>query len=255
MKIDINCDMGESYGRYPLGQDEELISRVTSVNIACGFHAGDPQVMDRAVKMALQHGAAVGAHPAYPDLQGFGRRQMDMTSDEIETITLYQVSALAGFVRSYGGELTHVKPHGALYNFAAKNRDAARAVARGVARFSKSVILVGLAGSLMQEAAVEIGLRSANEGFPERGYNPDGSLMSRKLPGAIIHSPEAAAAQALRLVNDGIQIDTMERQVTYPVDTLCIHGDSPNALAVCQAIREALQAADIEIKPIFDVVK
>jgi len=250
MNIDINCDMGESFGRYTLGQDEDLITRVTSVNIACGFHAGDPLVMDKTVKMALEHGVAVGAHPAYPDLQGFGRRTLDMTAEEIESFTLYQVAALAGFLQAAGTELTHVKPHGALYNFAAKNREAARAIARGVARFSKSVILVGLAGSLMQEAASEAGLRSANEGFPERGYNPDGSLLSRKLPGAIIHSPQEAAAQALRLVNEGVRIDSGEMQASFPVDTLCIHGDSPNALAVSQAIHDALVNAGIQIKPI-----
>jgi UPF0271 protein len=250
MKIDINCDMGESFGRYTLGQDDVLITRVSSVNIACGFHAGDPLVMDRTVKLALQHGKAIGAHPAYPDLQGFGRRTLDMAPDEIEAMILYQVSALAGFLRASGAELSHVKPHGALYNFAAKNRPVAQAIARGVARFSKSVVLVGLAGSLMQETAQEAGLRSANEGFPERGYNPDGSLMNRKLPGAVIHNPQEAAANALRLVREGIRIESGENQGAYPVDTLCIHGDSPNAPAVSQAVYDALTQAGVSIQPL-----
>ena len=250
MKMDINCDMGESFGRYTLGQDEALITRVSSVNIACGFHAGDPLVMDQTVRLASQKGKAIGAHPAFPDLQGFGRRNMDLSPEEIESVVLYQVAALAGFVRAAGAELSHVKPHGALYNFAAKNRPAAQAIARGVARFSKSLILVGLAGSLMQEVAQEAGLQAANEGFPERGYNPDGSLMNRKLPGAILHDPQEAAAQALRLAREGIRIDSGENKGAYPVDTLCIHGDSPNAPAVSAAIYEALVQAGVEIQPI-----
>ena len=250
MNIDINCDMGESYGRYVLGQDETLIQRITSANIACGFHAGDPLVMDRTVKLAIQNGVSIGAHPAYQDLQGFGRRTMDMTPEEIEAFTLYQVSALAGFVNAAGGELVHVKAHGALYNFAAKNIEAARAIARGVARFSKELILVGLAGSLMAEAASESGLTPASEGFPERGYNPDGTLMSRRLPGAVIDSPQDAAAQALRLVKDGIRVENGKQQGVYQVDTLCIHGDSPNAAAVSQAIYSALSASGITVSPL-----
>ncbi len=245
MKIDLNCDMGESFGRYTLGQDRALIAYVTSANIACGFHAGDPLVIDQTVQLAVQSGAAVGAHPAYPDLQGFGRRTMDMTPEEIEAFTLYQVSALAGFVNAHQGRLTHVKPHGALYNFAAKNIEAARAIARGTARFSKEIILVGLAGSLVADAAHENGLKFASEGFPERGYNPDGSLMSRRLPGAVIDSPRDAADQALRLVQEGIRISSGDNTGVFKVDTLCIHGDSPNALAVSQAIHSALVAAGV----------
>ena len=254
MNIDINCDMGESFGRYSLGQDETMITRITSANIACGFHAGDPLVMDKTVRLALQHGVAVGAHPAYPDLQGFGRRTLDMSVDEIEAFTLYQVAALAGFMRAAGAELVHVKPHGALYNFAAKNPDTAGAIARGVARFSKELILVGLAGSLLLQAAADAGLRSASEGFPERGYNPDGSLMSRKLPGAVINSPEQAAQQALRLVKEGIQVTSGGKQTRFAVDTLCIHGDSPNAPAVSRAVYDALVAAGIEIKPLNELI-
>lgn len=254
MNIDINCDMGESFGRYGLGQDAILIKRITSANIACGFHAGDPLVMDQTVKLATKHGVAIGAHPAYPDLQGFGRRTMDMTPEEIEAFTLYQVSALAGFVHATGGELVHVKPHGALYNFAAKNLEAARAIALGVARFSKSLILVGLAGSLMKQAAEEVGLKAANEGFPERGYNPDGTLMSRRLPGAVIDSPQEAAAQALRLVREGIVVSDGDRQDVHRVDTLCIHGDSPNAAAVSEAIYEALKANDIQVRPLQEIL-
>lgn len=250
MKIDINCDMGESFGRYRLGADSALISLVTSANIACGFHAGDPQVMDATVRAAVKAGAAIGAHPGYPDLQGFGRREMDMAPDEIETCVLYQIGALAGFARAAGVELVHVKPHGALYNHAARSRESAAAIARAVARFSKHLILVGLAGSLLVEMGIEAGLKTANEGFPERAYNPDGSLVSRRLPGAVIDSPEEAAAQALRLVTEGIRMTTAQGEKHIAIDTLCIHGDSPNALAVAQAVRSALQQRQVQLVPL-----
>lgn len=183
--IDLNCDMGESFGRYALGHDEAIMPFITSANIACGFHAGDPLVMAKTVALAVRHGVAVGAHPGYPDLQGFGRRSMDLSPDEVESIVLYQVGALAGFARAAGAELAHVKPHGALYNQAATDRASAQAIARDVARFSKNLILVGLAGSVLIEAGVEAGLRVANEGFPDRAYNPDGTLTSRRMPGAV----------------------------------------------------------------------
>jgi 5-oxoprolinase (ATP-hydrolysing) subunit A len=250
MKIDINCDMGESFGRYRLGADTALLPLVTSANIACGFHAGDPQVMDASVRAAVKAGAALGAHPGYPDLQGFGRREMDMTPEEIETCVLYQVSALAGFARSAGVELVHVKPHGALYNHAARSRESAAAIARAVVRFSRQLILVGLAGSLLIEMGAEAGLRTASEGFPERAYNPDGSLMSRRLPGAVIDSPQEAAAQALRFATEGIRIIGPQGERSIAVDTLCIHGDSPNALNVAQAVRSALFEKGIQLAPL-----
>jgi 5-oxoprolinase (ATP-hydrolysing) subunit A len=248
MKIDINCDMGESFGRYTLGNDTALIQTITSANIACGLHAGDPQVMDKTVQLAIKNKVAIGAHPGYPDLQGFGRRVMDLSPEEIEAFILYQIGALSGFVRSLGAEIVHVKPHGAIYNQAAKDRESARAIAKAVTRFSSHVILVGLAGSLLVEMGAEAGLRTANEGFPERGYNPDGTLMSRKLPGAIIDSPEQAAAQALSLVRNGIQVMMGGKNSVIQVDTLCIHGDSPNALAVSKAVSQTLKDNGIEIK-------
>jgi 5-oxoprolinase (ATP-hydrolysing) subunit A len=248
MKIDINCDMGESFGRYTLGNDGALIQTITSANVACGLHAGDPQVMDKTVQLAIKNGVAIGAHPGYPDFQGFGRRTMDLSLEEIEAFMLYQIGALSGFVRSFGAEIVHVKPHGAIYNQAAKDRESAQAIARAVKRFSPSLILVGLAGSLLVEMGFEAGLRTANEGFPERGYNPDGTLMSRKLPGAIIDSPEKAAAQALSLVQDGIKVTLGGKNSIIQVDTLCIHGDSPNALAVSKAVCQTLRDNGIEMK-------
>jgi len=244
MHIDLNSDLGESFGRYTLGNDEALMPFITSANVACGFHAGDPLVMQRTVRLAKQHHVGVGAHPSYPDLQGFGRREMTLSPDEVEAMIVYQVSALAGFVKNEGAELIHVKPHGALYNQAAKDGDLANAIARGVKRFSQELILVGLAGSLLIEAGIGVGLRVANEGFPERGYNADGSLMSRKLNGAIIESPQEAAANAVRMAKDGITINGLKIEV----ETLCIHGDNEYAVSIARAVRETLLANKIEVK-------
>ena len=240
MKIDLNCDLGESFGRYSLGHDEALMPLITSANIACGFHAGDPVVMETTVQLALKWKVAIGAHPGYPDLQGFGRREMSLSEEEVEASVLYQVGALAAFARAGGGEVIHVKPHGALYNRAAKDRALAGAVARGVARFSQQLILVGLAGSVLVEAGQEAGLRVANEGFPDRAYNSDGSLMSRRLPGSVLESPGEVAAQAVRLIKEGAR--------GLPVHTLCIHGDNPAAVENAKAIRAALIANDIQVE-------
>ncbi len=247
MVIDLNCDMGESFGRYHLGSDAAIIPYITSANIACGFHAGDPLVMAETVALAVKAGVNVGAHPGYPDLQGFGRRNMDLTPSEVEAMVLYQVAALAGFARAAGVELVHVKPHGALYNQAAKNLSLAAAVARGVARFSRGLVLVGLAGSSLIAAGQDAGLQVASEGFADRAYNPDGSLRSRSLPGAVYSRPEDAAAQAVSLAQQGIPI-TFGSQTTYaPVDTLCIHGDTPGAVEFARAVRAALETAGIKI--------
>lgn len=254
MKIDINCDMGESFGRYSLGNDAQLITRITSASIACGLHAGDPLVMEHTVRLAQENGVSIGAHPAYPDLQGFGRRVMDLTPEEVEVFVLYQVGALAAFTRSAGADLAHVKVHGALYNYASNHLPVAQAVARGVRRFSRELILVGLAGSLMIQAAADSGLRFASEGFPERAYNPDGSLMSRRQPGAVLDSPEEAAKQAVKLASEGILVSSGSQNETFKVDTLCIHGDSPNAIAVSEAIYNALKAQHLELASLPQVL-
>lgn len=246
MRMDINCDMGESFGRYALGYDAELLPLVTSVNIACGFHAGDPLVMAQTVRLARQAGVAIGAHPGYPDLQGFGRRNMELSTEEVEALLLYQVGALAAFVCAEGAELTHVKPHGALYNQAARQPTLAAAIARAVRRFSRDLVLVGLAGSALIAAGNEAGLKTAAEGFAERGYTSAGALMPRSEPGALIHDPQQAAAQAVRLAEQGISLDGQRVTVT----TICIHGDSPNAPAIAQAVRMALQAANFELRPL-----
>jgi 5-oxoprolinase (ATP-hydrolysing) subunit A len=243
VKIDLNCDMGESFGRYSLGNDEAIMPFITSANIACGMHAGDPSVMRQTVRLAKLHGVAIGAHPSWPDLQGFGRREMSLTSDEVEVFVLYQIGALAAFAKAEDVELHHVKPHGALYNQAAKDRRLANAIARAVKRFSVDLILVGLAGSGLVEAGFEAGLRVANEGFPDRNYNPDGTLMSRKLAGAVTESPEEVAAHAVRLAQVGINFSGQ----LIRVDTLCLHGDHSYAAQNAKLVREVLEKSGIEI--------
>jgi UPF0271 protein len=246
--IDINCDMGESFGVYRLGEDEAVMPFITSVNIACGLHAGDPLVMQATVRLAVNHGIRIGAHPGYPDLQGFGRREMHLTPEEVEAIVLYQVAALQGFARAEGQEITHVKPHGALYNQAAKDAVLAAAIARAVVRLSREIILVGLAGSAMVEAGLQAGLKVAREAFPDRAYEPDGSLRPRSLPGAVISDPQEAAAKGLRLAKEGIWYTSDGKQEIILVDTLCIHGDTPGAVETARALRMSLEGAGFTLR-------
>ncbi len=243
MKIDLNSDIGESFGAHQVGDDAAILVYVDSANVACGFHAGDPLVMDATVRLCVEHGVRLGAHPGHLDLQGFGRRDIQLSPEEAEAFVLYQVGALAAFGRAYGVELTHVKPHGALYNQAARDGTLAQAIARGVKRFSPGLALVGLAGSALVAAGMQAGLVVMNEGFPDRGYNPDGSLMSRKLPGALLHDPAAIAANAVRLATQGILVRVPgggERRM--PVETLCLHGDNPASVEAAKAVRMALNA-------------
>lgn len=247
-QVDLNCDMGEGFGAYQIGNDTALMPLISSANIACGFHAGDPLVMQHTVKLAAAHRVAVGAHPGYADLQGFGRRVLDLTDEEIQAMITYQIGALAAITRQNGTELIHVKPHGALYNQAAGNYQVAKTIASAVAGFSKNLVLVGLAGSFLVEAGEEAGIRVAQEAFPERGYNEDGSLRSRKLPGALIDDPNQAAKQALSLVQNGIMVTMNGRSGTFPVDTLCVHGDSPGAIEITTRIRQVLKDSGIGLK-------
>ena len=243
VRIDLNCDMGESFGRYSLGNNESIMPFITSANIACGLHAGDPLVIGQTVRLAKQYGVAVGAHPGWPDLQGFGRREMSLTPDEAEAFVLYQIGALAAFAKAEDGALHHVKPHGALYNQAVNDRNLAKAIAGAVKKFSRDLVLVGLAGSGLIEAGIEAGLGVANEGFPDRNYNSDGTLISRKQADAIIESPEEVAANAIRLAHKGI--DFSGRRIR--IDTLCLHGDNPHAAQNAKLVRDALEKAGIQI--------
>ena len=250
LKIDLNCDLGESFGRYSLGEDAAMMAMITSANIACGFHAGDPDVMADTVALAKAHGVAIGAHPGYPDLQGFGRRRLDLTCQEITHLLIYQLGALHAFVRAAGLDLTHVKPHGALYNAAAKDENIAKAVAAGVVAYDPVLILVGLAGSALIRAGREVGLQTANEGFPDRTYLPDGTLTPRRQPGAVITDPDAVGENALKLVREGIKING-ER---VHLDTLCLHGDNPQAVDNACALREKLALAGIAMAPLREVL-
>jgi 5-oxoprolinase (ATP-hydrolysing) subunit A len=243
VKIDLNCDMGEN-----IGEDADIMPYITSANIACGFHAGDEASMQMAVRLAKRYGVAVGAHPSWKDVEGFGRREMSLPSDEVEALVLYQIGALYAIARAEGVELHHVKPHGALYNQAVKDRNLANAIARAVKQFSVDLILVGLAGSGLVEAGVEAGLKVANEGFPDRNYNPDGTMISRKLAGAVIESPEEVAANAIRLAREGIEFSRQRIRI----DTLCLHGDNPHAVQNAKLVRDALEKAGIKIAALLN---
>jgi UPF0271 protein len=247
MHIDLNCDMGESFGAYALGNDAALMRYITSANIACGFHAGDPMVMARTVQLAVQHNVAVGAHPGFPDLVGFGRRVLDATPDEIENDVLYQIGALAAFARAYGTSLVHVKAHGALYNLAAVRDDVAHAIACAIAKFDANLVMVGLAQSKMIDAARDAGLRVAREGFADRAYNRDGTLRSRRAPGSLITDPARAAAQALQMVRDHCVTTPEGETIAIHVDTLCLHGDNPAAIENARAVRETLEIHGIMV--------
>jgi UPF0271 protein len=249
--IDLNADVGEGFGSWTMGDDAPLLSVVTSANVACGFHAGDPQVMDRTVALAARTGVALGAHPGYPDLRGFGRLEIAADPDAVENDVLYQVGALAAFARSHGTRLAHVKPHGALYNQSARDPDLARAVARAVRRAGPELTLVGLATSEpLRRAAESEGLRFAGEAFADRVYLADGSLRSRRLSGAVITDPEAAAAQAVRIARDGVVVAAGGVEVDLDAETLCLHGDTPGAFAIARAVRRALEVAGVAVSPL-----
>lgn len=236
--MDLNCDMGEN-----VGNDELIMPYITSANIACGFHAGDERSMRETVRLAKRHGVAVGAHPGWRDAEGFGRREMTLPPEDVEALILYQVGALRAIAKAEGVELRHVKPHGALYNQSARDRGLANAVAHAVKGFSVDLVLVGLAGSGLVEAGIEVGLRVASEGFPDRNYNPDGTLVSRREPHAMVASPDEVASHAIQLAGNGV--DFNGRRVN--VDTLCLHGDHPRAAENARRVREALEKQGVEI--------
>ncbi len=246
--IDLNCDMGESFGAWTMGRDEDLLELITSANIACGFHAGDPATMMRTVQLAAAKGVALGAHPSLPDLQGFGRRTMGITPEEARGLTLYQVGALDAFARAAGTSLRHVKPHGALYNMAAKDRALAEAIACAVRDFEPSLILVGLSGSALIGAGQKFGLSCASEVFADRGYEADGSLSPRGEPGALITDEEFAVSRVLRMVLEGRVESRTGVDVAIKAETVCIHGDQPKALAFARRLRRALEEAGVEVR-------
>ena len=244
MSIDLNADVGEGC------DDEALLPFLTSANVACGMHAGGPGVMDRTVALALARNVRIGAHPGYDDRKNFGRTEMELPLDEVESLVLFQVAALDGFVRSRGGRLAHVKAHGALYNQAARIPDLARAIARGVKRYRGDLVLVGLAGSKLLAAAEEIGLPAAGEAFADRRYMPDGALMPRSRPGSVLTDPADAVEQAVRIARDGFVTASDGSRVAVAARTLCLHGDTPGAPRIAQAVRDGLQREGIEVRPL-----
>ncbi len=256
-RIDINCDMGESFGAYTIGMDSEAIKYISSANIACGYHAGDPRVMNETVKLAKENLVAVGAHPGYPDLIGFGRRNMDCTPDEVRDFVIYQISALNGFCSLHGVKMQHVKPHGSLYNMCVGNEALSRAVVEAIAAVDPALIWVVLGGaqaSLARKIADENGIRIAFEAFPDRTYDPDGKLTSRKRPGAVIEDPKRSAEQALRMVMDSEIIAVDGSRLKMEIHTLCLHGDNPAAVEHARTIRRTLEAEGVSIAPLGALV-
>jgi len=253
MRIDLNSDMGESYGRYTLGEDAEIMRSVTSINVACGWHAGDPAVMRETVAAAKAAGVRVGAHPSYPDHLGFGRREMALTRREARDYTLYQLGALHAFATAQGVPLQHLKAHGALYNVAARDREIALGIAEAMAEFDPRLIMVGLPDSELLRAARQVGLPVAREAFADRAYNEDGTLVSRTLPGAVIHDGEAVVARVLAMVQGKVATIT-GKVIPITIETICLHGDTPGAGALARKVRQALEAAAVQVVPLESLV-
>ena len=246
--VDLNCDCGESFGAWRYGDDDALLAQVTSANVACGFHAGDPGVMRRTVETALRHEVAIGAHPGLPDLVGFGRRDIEVSAQDVYDMVVYQVGALAAVAAARGATLRHVKPHGALYNMAATRRPLAAPIARAVRDVDHRLVLFGLAGSALVAAGRDAGLAVAEEVFADRRYTAQGTLVPRGEPGAVIERPEAAVRQAVRMVREGVVESIDGREIALRADTICIHGDTPGAGEHARLLRAALNDAGIEVR-------
>ncbi|RLF73604.1 LamB/YcsF family protein [Thermococci archaeon] len=255
MKIDLNSDLGESFGRYKLGLDEEVMKYITSANIACGWHAGDPLVMRNTVRLAKDMNVEIGAHPGYPDLMGFGRRYMGLTREEARNYILYQIGALYAFVKAEGLTLQHVKPHGALYNALVRDEELTRGVLEGIADFDKNIIFVGLSMSKPLEIAEEMELKIAHEVFADRAYNPDGTLVSRRKPGAVIHNKEEIAERVISMVKDGGVKAINGEWVELKADTICVHGDNPKAVEITAYIRKRLEEEGIKIVAMKELIR
>ncbi|HWP51214.1 MAG TPA: 5-oxoprolinase subunit PxpA [Clostridia bacterium] len=246
-KVDLNSDLGESFGAYTIGMDAEILKYVSSANVACGWHAGDAVVMEQTVSAAAAAGAAVGAHPGFPDLMGFGRRNMVVTPAEAKAYVKYQLGALMAFTKAKGVPMQHVKAHGALYNMAAVDEALAQAICQGVYEVDSSIILLGLANSKMISAAEKVGLRAASEVFADRAYNDDGTLVSRKLPGAVIHDKEIAIARTVQMVTKGTVETASGKIINIKADSICVHGDNPSALEFVKNIRATLEKNGVTI--------
>ncbi len=247
LTIDLNCDMGESYGNYKIGNDDRVMPYITSCNVACGFHGGDPLQIEKTIKNALKHGLQIGAHPGFPDLQGFGRRKMRVPADELRAIVKYQIAAIKGITESLGGKLTYVKPHGALYNMAADDAKIAKSIVQAIQEIGENLAFMGLAGSAsMKETAKKAGIRFIAEAFADRRYTPNGRLQSRSIEGAVIHDAEKAAAQVLALAKDKQLISSENTIIKLEAQSICIHGDNPKVEDILQAIGVLFRMNGIE---------
>jgi UPF0271 protein len=254
-KIDINCDLGESYGEFKVGNDEKIMPYITSANIACGFHAGDPMTVATTISMAKEHNVAIGAHPSFPDLMGFGRREMQLTFEEVKNYVIYQTGAVQGFARIAGINLQHVKPHGALYNMAAKDERISEAIVEGVQALDSNLIVFSPSRSMLTKVAEKAGLIVANEFFADRSYNSDGSLVSRKQPNAMIEDPEKVVERALRAVVEAKVLAVDGKSVKLgDVYTICVHGDTPSAVKLAQALKRGFAKAAIEVEPVGNFI-
>lgn len=250
-KIDLNCDMGEAFGAWPMGNDNALMEMISSANIACGFHAGDATIMRKTAQLALEKNVAIGAHPAFPDLQGFGRRNMQLSPQEVYDICVYQIGAMFGTVRAMGGKLHHVKPHGALYNMAAKDANLAKSIAKATKAIHPNLILYGLSGSHLITEAEKIGLRTASEVFADRTYQNDGNLTPRTQDNAMIESTQDAVNQVIMMIEKQCVISTDGKEVSLKADTVCIHGDGDHAVEFAEELRNTLIKRNIIIETIL----
>ncbi|MFN7978129.1 MAG: 5-oxoprolinase subunit PxpA [Vicinamibacterales bacterium] len=250
MRIDLNSDLGEAFGAWPMGQDAQLMPLISSANVACGFHAGDPSTMRATVRLARRHGVGVGAHPGYPDLVGFGRRDMQVSPADVEALVLYQIGALAAIAKSEGVTLQHVKAHGALYTMACRDEALAEAIARAVVAVDPTLVLFGLPDSALIQAGLDAGLPVAAEAFADRAYMPDGSLAPRSQPGSVIHDVDTVVARAVGMVTESSVVATDGSRIRFEADTLCLHGDTTGAVVLAAAIRRGLEDAGVTITPL-----
>ena len=247
-QIDLNSDLGESFGRYTIGNDDKIIPLITSANVACGYHASDPVVMMETIQRAKEAGIAVGAHPGLPDLMGFGRRSMAISNEEAKAYTLYQISALGGMCKAAGVKLQHVKLHGALYNMAAKDYELSKAICEAIYEYDKDLIVMGLSGSEMIKAANDCGLKAASEVFADRAYEEDGTLVNRRKAGAMIEDEDEAIKRVVRMVKEGKVTSITGKDIDIKADSICVHGDGEKALLFVEKIRKALAEEEIEIR-------
>lgn len=254
-KIDLNSDLGESFGAYKIGSDADVIPLISSANVACGFHAGDPAVMAKTARLCKDSGCALGAHPGYPDLVGFGRRNMAVSPADVKAMTTYQIGALDAFCKASGIRMQHVKPHGAMYNMAAKDAALAKAICEAIYEYDKDLILMGLAGSEMIKAAKAMGLKAAAEVFADRAYEEDGTLVARTKPGAMIENEDEAVSRVIRMIKEGKVTAITGKDIPITADSVCVHGDGPKALAFVEKLRSAFAAENISIVPLTEIIR